>query len=187
MKLAIFPLPLVLYPGGKTKLRIFEQRYLRMVRESAGQSGFVLTTHQNRAVHHTSSVGSRVQIVDFQTLDDGMLGIDIEASQAVTISDIEVEHDNLCKASITELNHWPDAGHNDITSQLSDRLAKLFSDNEELGQLYTEPKLDNAAWVCARWLELLPILPGQKLMFFRSESYLQAVSLLNNILISKDL
>lgn len=185
MKLAIFPLPLVLFPGGITRLRIFEQRYLRMVKESAGESGFILTTHQPRLPHQTSTVGSWVKVIDFQTLSDGMLGIDIQAQNAVDITDCEVEHDRLCRATAVERPHWPYTPHNEITAMLGEKLNQLLQDNDDVAQLYTQPKLTDAAWVCARWLELLPLLPQQKLMFFQPENYQQAVSLLKGILLSK--
>lgn len=183
MKLAVFPLPLVLFPGGVTKLRIFEQRYLRMVKESASSEGFILSTHDTSKPHQTSIIGSHVKIIDFQTLDDGMLGIDIKAEQAMDIFDIEVEHDMLCRASVKPRPHWLEMPHNEITAQLAEKLAKLLKDNQPLSQLYPEPALDSATWVCARWVELLPILPGQKYHFFEPHSYGEAVSLLQNILL----
>ena len=45
MKRAIFPLPVFILPEGATKLRIFEQRYLDMVKEAAkDNTGFVVCT-----------------------------------------------------------------------------------------------------------------------------------------------
>jgi len=39
--LPIFPLPVFLLPGGVTKLRIFEPRYLKMVSTASSGQGFV--------------------------------------------------------------------------------------------------------------------------------------------------
>lgn len=186
MKRAIFPLPLVLFPGGITKLRIFEQRYLRMIRESAGDVGFALTTYDKHLPHNTSQFGSLVKVVDFQTLEDGILGIDIQAEKAVLIGDIEVDADKLCHAELSEVGHWQHMPHSDTTSDLAERLSKLLNDNQSLAQMYPKPELEHPTWVCARWIELLPILPEQKLHFFNPASYQEAVSLLDGILLAKN-
>ncbi len=79
-RIPLFPLPMVLFPGALMPLRIFEQRYLDMVREcTRNNSGFgVIRLEQNkdqpRAQH--AAIGTEAQIEDFSTLDDGLLGID---------------------------------------------------------------------------------------------------------------
>ncbi len=181
MNLPVFPLPLVLFPGGVTRLRIFEQRYLRMVRESAGDKGFVLSTHMPNLVHQSSRLGSWVKVIDFETLDDGMLGIDIEAQHSVVLSDFEIEPDRLCRAQATMIGHWDTCAHNETTLVLADKYQRLMTDCVELKSLYPEPKLDDAAWVCARWLEVLPIAAEQKLVFFQPDSFTKATNLLDKI------
>ncbi len=71
MQLGLFPLPLFLLPGGITKLRIFEPRYVRLVKESmANNQGFVLAMKEGDEL---CPYGTHVDIIDFETLPMGYL------------------------------------------------------------------------------------------------------------------
>ncbi|MBY6204030.1 LON peptidase substrate-binding domain-containing protein [Halomonas denitrificans] len=78
-ELALFPLQLVLFPGAPLPLRIFETRYLELVRDcSRSGQGFGVVmldpaTDQRTARH--ASIGTEAVIEDFSTLEDGLLGI----------------------------------------------------------------------------------------------------------------
>ena len=86
MKRAIFPLPVFILPEGATKLRIFEQRYLDMVKEAAKDyTGFVLCTYQHDTEFNLPNLGCLMQINDFNQDDSGQLLIDVYAQTAVTI------------------------------------------------------------------------------------------------------
>nr|WP_240956455.1 LON peptidase substrate-binding domain-containing protein [Wenzhouxiangella sp. XN79A] len=75
----MFPLQTVLFPRAPLPLRIFEARYLEMVREcSRTGSGFGVILLEpagdDRPARH-ASIGTEALIEDFSTLDDGLLGI----------------------------------------------------------------------------------------------------------------
>lgn len=78
----LFPLTSVVLPEGKMNLRIFEPRYIRMVKECSSKNmGFGVCLVGNdgdpKEVGNVSSIGSLVRIVDFETLSDGLLGITV--------------------------------------------------------------------------------------------------------------
>ncbi len=78
-ELALFPLQLVLFPGAPLPLRIFETRYLELVRDcSRTGRGFgvvmVEPATDERSARH-ASIGTEAVIEDFSTLEDGLLGI----------------------------------------------------------------------------------------------------------------
>ncbi len=78
-ELPLFPLDTVLYPGGWLPLRIFEPRYLEMIRDCARSgSGFGivcrLTDEAGEPGVH-AGIGTEAVIGDFYTTDDGLLGI----------------------------------------------------------------------------------------------------------------
>ncbi len=80
--LALFPLHVVLMPGGRLPLRIFESRYIDMVRECLRQDvGFGVVwrmdTEPGAGGGH-AAIGTEARIRDFTTLEDGLLGIDCE-------------------------------------------------------------------------------------------------------------
>jgi len=73
----LFPLPLVLFPNGELRLRIFERRYLDMVRDCSrsGEPFGVLAVVRENDHSNVCAIGTLAKIVDFDTLDDGLLGI----------------------------------------------------------------------------------------------------------------
>src|SRR5579863_7997206 len=78
--IALFPLNTVLFPGGLLPLRIFETRYVDMIgrcMRGGDAFGVVLVRGGSDTDHEveTAAVGTSARIVDFQTLEDGLLGI----------------------------------------------------------------------------------------------------------------
>src|SRR6476469_216509 len=76
----LFPLNTVLFPGGPLPLRIFETRYVDMVRHCMRERcpfGVVLIRAgaEVGAVADTAEVGTTAHIVDFNPMPDGLLGI----------------------------------------------------------------------------------------------------------------
>ena len=81
-EIPLFPLRTVLFPDGHLPLRIFEQRYLKMVRDCArSDSGFgvclIVEGEEAIAPVKTAQVGTLAQIVDWYTLEDGLLGVSV--------------------------------------------------------------------------------------------------------------
>ena len=82
---ALFPLSTVVFPGGIMPLRIFEPRYLDMVAMCMkGQTPFGVCAArpaQQGEFSEPHAVGTLVEIVDFDRLDDGQLGITVEGKR----------------------------------------------------------------------------------------------------------
>jgi len=79
MAISLFPLSVVLFPEGPLPLRIFETRYVDMVRKcmrSDQSFGVVL---------ETADVGTMAKIVDFHQLSDGFLGLSCVGQQRFRI------------------------------------------------------------------------------------------------------
>ncbi len=69
----VFPLPLVIFPGGRLPLQIFETRYLDMVRECMREnSNFIVTMSRSEGF---ADLGCEMSIRDFDQLSNGLLGI----------------------------------------------------------------------------------------------------------------
>lgn len=182
---AIFPLPIVLYPNGITRLRIFEQRYLRMVKQASGDIGFVISVFDKQNPDELSDVGTFVKIIDFDQLGDGTLGIDIQAQSLVTIGQSYQEQDKLHQAQVTPINHWPEHPFGQKIEILANRLAMIFEQNPAATELYKQRHMDNANWVVARWLEILPLNPSLKAMFYNPNSFDQAIDLLSTVVLAQ--
>ena len=86
-EIPLFPLSGVLLPGGRMPLQIFEQRYLDLVRESMKtDSPFGIVwirrgsevAQRGRASPELGDWGTSARIVDWDQLDNGLLGVTIE-------------------------------------------------------------------------------------------------------------
>ncbi len=186
MKLPVFPLPTFLLPHGVSRLRIFEPRYIRMVSEATQNNiGFVLSTYQPHLPFQTSPWGSWVEIIDFSTLPDGLLAIDVKSKGLVKLQNIEQDEQLLRYGDIKTLEHWEQSSMNSQVQFLAQQLAKIFDDNKEYASLYKTHELSCPNWVCARLLEMLPLDYEQKSQFSEKNSFDQASEFLFTLFTGK--
>ncbi|WP_334554378.1 LON peptidase substrate-binding domain-containing protein [Vibrio scophthalmi] len=147
------------------KLRIFEPRYKRLVSDAMkgdGTFGICLLERvkQPDAVQ-LSHTGSLVRIVDFDQLDDGLLGITVCGLQRFTIERVRTEFDGLRMAKIRTLPNWQVAEMSPADVHLGEHLLQVYHDYPQVGELYQQRFMDDASWVTQRWLELLPLTPSR--------------------------
>jgi hypothetical protein len=164
---ALFPLPVFLLPGGVTKLRIFEPRYLSMIKTALkNECGFVLCIYQQDTAHNVPKVGAYVKVIDFNQDSSGQLLIDVKAECLVTIEEVWVDAQNLRHGRVEKIAHtvWSETSVtcSEKDTELSLALEKVYDANPELSQLYTAKQFDNPIWVASRWLEILPVSIKQK-------------------------
>ena len=102
--LPIFPLGIVALPGTIQYLQIFEPRYLKMVKDCMkNNSGFVIvfqSEHSNGKDFEISKKGSYVEIIDFNNLSNGLLGITAKSLEKVIIKDLTQLEDGLHVANV---------------------------------------------------------------------------------------
>lgn len=97
---ALFPLNTVLFPGCTLPLQIFEQRYLTLIKNCLKNScGFIVILISNdKDVSdrpEICSIGTYVEIVDWDKLDNGLLGITVQSRQRVRVSNLSSKDDGL--------------------------------------------------------------------------------------------
>ena len=61
MQLGVFPLPIILFPNGITRLRIFEPRYVRLVKQAAAGDGFALSVYMPNTEFNSSKIAAWVE------------------------------------------------------------------------------------------------------------------------------
>ncbi len=163
--IALFPLNIVLFPDGPLPLRIFETRYVDMVRRCMRESssfGVVLIREGGEVgPAETFEVGTMAKIVDFHQLSDGLLGLSCVGGQRFRIGSRSRQTDGLNLAEVDMLAPEPAMAVPERHARLP---ALLKSVLPQLGEVYTDivMKLDDAAWVGHRLAEILPIAPGDK-------------------------
>ena len=104
----LFPLNIVLFPGGRFDLQIFERRYIDLVshcmRTGTGfgicllKSGEETSKENLHQMVHT--IGTYANIVDWDQLDSGLLGITIEGVVKFVAQDFWQEDDDVLHASV---------------------------------------------------------------------------------------
>lgn len=133
MKLPLFPLDTVLFPGCILDLQIFEARYLDMVSScmKAGHGFGVVRLIEGSevglAASEYASTGCEALIRDWQQRPNGLLGIRVEGGRRFDVLSAEVQRDQLTVAEIS----WRDEGHD---LPLGDEHADLAILLEALGQ-----------------------------------------------------
>jgi Lon protease-like protein len=165
--IALFPLAAVLYPGGPLNLRIFEQRYIDLVREcSRDSSGFgVCLILEGREVGEAAlpaAIGTLARITDFYTLPDGLLGISAEGGERFQVARTRVRDNGLIHA---EVRFWPDEPSLSVPPEHGLLVTILDRLLEQIGGPFAKAdraRLDDAAWVGFRLAEVLPLEPVEK-------------------------
>jgi Lon protease-like protein len=186
-KLPLFPLSAHLLPGGRMALRIFEPRYVRMVKNvCANETTFAVCMLKADGVieenTHIHKVGTVSRVVDFNVLEDGLLGITVEGIYSANISQVESESDGLRIGLCEQADGWSCSIDKNQMSPMNQRLEEIFEKYPEVNALYSSPKFDDPIWVIHRWLELLPVDASQKQHFLEQKDCNKALQFLRELI-----
>lgn len=160
-ELPLFPLATVLFPGGPLPLRIFETRYIDMVRRCLRERGsfgvvWIRAGNETGAIDETAAVGTSARIVDFDALPDGLLGLRCLGERRFRLLGRRQAPDGL---HVGEVEWLPPEAQVPLPASLAHLADLLRTVLPQLGELYANVprQCDDAAWVGARLAELLPI------------------------------
>jgi Lon protease-like protein len=167
MEFPLFPLNTVLFPGGVLPLRIFEPRYLDMVKHcmrDAGAFGVVLIREgrETGELVKIHDVGTLAQVVDFDQLPDKLLGITTRGTSRFRWVATRLQSDGLLVAQIEMLPPDPVIALPDEFVHYAELLEQALP---QMGDFFKhlQPHYDDAAWVSGRLAEILPIpLPDKQ-------------------------
>jgi len=177
----LFPLNIVLFPDGPLPLRIFETRYVDMVRSCMREDrsfGVVLISEGLEAgPAETHDVGTTAKITDFHQLADGLLGLSCVGQQRFRILKKSVAKDGLNLGEIEWLAKEPTLSVPARHAPLAQLLRTVLP---QLGEVYTgiDMHLDDAAWVGHRLAEILPIELRRKQSFLEMDDPIQRLDAL---------
>ena len=164
-KLPVFPLGLVVLPGTIQTLQIFEPRYLSMVKDCMnGESGFVITlSNDNVSGESFMSQGTFVDIIDFNQLPNGLLGITVKGREKVSIKSIEQVESGLHYASISPIAE-PVVDDQAVLAKFPDLINVLsqLKEHPQVKLLPLEIDMLSAESVSYQLAGLIPISPMQK-------------------------
>ncbi|GAB3389457.1 LON peptidase substrate-binding domain-containing protein [Lysobacter fragariae] len=160
--LSLFPLRTVLLPGAALGLRVFEARYLDLVRDCGrnGRSFGICLILQGEEVGEPATAaafGTEALIEDFGQGDDGLLTLRVRGTRRFHVERTRVRDNGLQVADV----RWCDADAADVVRPEHGLLPVLLeSIIEKVGGEYAKAaraSFDDAAWVGWRLAELLPL------------------------------
>ena len=171
VELPLFPLSSVLFPGGNLALRIFEPRYLDLVRRCGrtGEGFGICLLKEGGEVgvaRATATIGTEAAIIDFAMTDEGLLAITVHGGRRFEILRTRVQPDGLVVGTVRWLHEAPPSllrsEHHLLSLLLARVMDKAGIDHEGAGK----GDLADAAWVGWRLAEWLPLtaLDRQRLL-----------------------
>jgi len=177
MKHALFPLNTIVFPGGILPLQIFEQRYLTLIKDCMKQeTGFVIVLIiEGKEVGSAPQIyctGCYVEIIDWESLPNGLLGISIQAKHRVRLSNSTVRDDGLLLADTTLFESTLDTVNPPLPiafSPLVDTLKQLI-EHPFASRYKDNIDFNSTADICYRLSELLPISNKQRQLLLETES-----------------
>jgi len=203
--LPLFPLELVLFPGGFMPLRIFEVRYLDMVNqcEKTGAPFGVVTLARGSEVRTAAidlaggaqasqtvfhPVGTLARITQLSRPQPGLIMINCVGAQRFEVSQPELLKHGLW---VGQAKLLPDDQSVPIPEDLlpvASALARVLDTLKAQGvmpeQMPIQPPyaLHDCAWVANRWCDLLPMALAQKHRLMTLDNPLLRLELVSDLL-----
>lgn len=199
-RLPLFPLETVLFPGGWLPLRIFEVRYLDMVRRCHAvqapfgvvclTSGNEVETAHGRAngPERFHSTGTLARIEHLAQPQQGMLNVQCRGQQRFRVDHAEKLKHGLWVADVTLLDNDLPAPVVDELSSTANHLQQLLhtlaAQGGDASQLPLQPPYawSDAGWVANRWAELLPLPTTTKQRLMTMDSPMLRLELVADLL-----
>lgn len=185
MKIPLFPLRTVLYPGGPLPLRIFEPRYLDMISDCLKRDcpfGVLLIRDGSETgAARTFDVGTLARITDWYQGSDGLLGVTAIGEQRFHLLEVERRQDGL---NLGDIETLPERQRSPLPEEFRPLAGILAGVLEDLGRLYEslERRYEDAEWVGYRFAEILPISPEEKQRCLELEDPLERLHIVRKVL-----
>jgi len=195
--LPLFPLGSVLFPGGLLALRVFEVRYLDMVRKchAAGAPFGIVALTQGREVRQAGApeeqfndIGTLAVIEQMGTPQPGLITLLCRGSQRFRITRRSHLPHGLWIADVDHLDP-------DLTIPIPDDLQKAATALAQVlhtlrqrdpdAHIAAEPtaaQLSDCGWVANRWCELLPVPLELKQRLMELDNPLVRLELVGDVL-----
>lgn len=188
-QIAVFPLANPLLPDGRLPLRVFETRYLDLVRRNMkGEQEFAIALLASGG--EVAKLGAKpaqayplatlARVIDFQQGSDGCLHLLLHGEQKVELSEFEYQADGLLLARANTCEEQSEALEqepvlSDLQLELLHNLAEQLLAHPALQNLQLTPPIEQGA-LAALLAQYLPFEPQVKYSLLSLESSLQRLS-----------
>lgn len=172
-QIPLFPLGTVLFPDGLIALKIFEARYLDMIKKCLrektefGVVSILENQGDETAPPALSQIGTLAQIEDFDPVQPALYMTKSVGTQRFRLLSSQQEPSGLWIGEVELLENDPvtpvPQEHQRVVNLLNE-IISVIQNEDLLGESpFKEPfKIDDCGWVSNRLAELLPISLAQK-------------------------
>ena len=185
MRVPLFPLNTVLFPGGPLPLRIFEPRYLDMIsrcmKEDSPFGVLLIRDGGETGEATTRNVGTLARVTDWYQGSDGILGITAIGTDRFRLLSSERRADRL---NVGEIELIPAPPPTELPVEYSNLPHILETVLDDLGRLYEglERRPRDATWLAWRFVEILPIALDEKQAVLESDDAAAALQMVERAL-----
>ena len=172
----LFPLGTTLFPGGIIALKIFEARYLDMMKHCLREDasfGVVSILDSNpseadaNAGAHFSNVGTLAKLEEFDAVQPALYMTKSYGTQRFKLISVKQEADGLWMGEVELIDPDPEMPlpkeHEKVAALLQEIISVIRSEDLLGDDAFKMPaNLDDCGWVANRLAELLPLPPAQK-------------------------
>ena len=172
----LFPLGTTLFPGGVIALKIFEARYLDMMKRCLREDtafGVVSILDGNSsesdasASAQFSNIGTLAKLEKFDAVQPALYMTKSYGTQRFKLISIKQELDGLWMGEVELIDPDPEMPlpkeHEKVAALLQEIISVIKSEDLLGDDAFKMPvNLDDCGWVANRLAELLPLSPAQK-------------------------
>ena len=181
----LFPLQSIVLPGGLFPLRIFERRYLDMVRDCIKNNtdfsiALIRDNSKEEYITDVYNYGCLVKITDWNQLDDGLLGITVGGTNKVKIHDRNLEKNNLLTGMIEDIETEKEYMIPQKYLLLSRFYKKIYPGIKHVISFKKERYAD-ASWIGFRLIECLPLDSSTKNKLIAMDHAIERLDMLYEI------
>lgn len=195
--LPLFPLGSVLFPGGILALRVFEVRYLDMVRKchQAGAPFGVVALTQGQEVRQAGApeeqfheVGTLAVIEQFDSPQPGLITLLCRGTQRFHITQRRHLPHGLWTADVELMDQDLQVPIPDDLQKTAQALLQVLQTLQQRDPnaptviTPTEAQLNDCGWVANRWCELLPVPLALKQQLMELDNPLVRLELVGDVL-----
>lgn len=170
--LPLFPLHTVLLPGAVLGLRVFERRYLDLLRECGRTGGtfgccLILQGSETGQPAVPAAQGVEARVEDFDMGADGVLQLRLRGARRFHVEQVRVRDNGLVVGQVQWCAPDPDDELWPEHALLGTLLSHII---EQAGPTYEPAQpalLDQAAWVGWQLAQLLPLQDAQRLQLLQ--------------------
>lgn len=200
--LPLFPLNMVLFPGGKLSLQIFEVRYLDMVQQCIANHttfGIVMLTSGSEVrlpgkTETFSQIGTLVHIDEWSSPQKGIINLLLTGTRRFKIYTIQQQPHGLWVAdNLTMIDNDKAIAIPDELKDTSLSLEDLVTSTKQQGIAESELAItppfqwDDCGWVANRWAELLPFTLEERQNLLTLDNPVLRLELIQDELIERGL